>query len=247
MIPTPDEQKARFLLALKGEIINSLHKIPGVVDVDVVLNVPDQDEFSTTNLVQKRPTASVIIRTTNLESVTQTVTEAKIQKFVANTIPNMDPNDVAVIISRTMTQFGAKPIENAPSAVIPPSENPSIQNDRSEAIADPENVAVGQNVVTIAGMSVNEDSAGRLKMYIAAFLLVLVALSAFLIFNVLRMNRMRMKVQRGSREVVPLAPGQGPNLLGGQGGGDFGALGGANTGQFDNTFNQGNPGGGGTF
>ncbi len=249
LIPTPDEQKARFLLALKGEIINSLHKIPGVVDVDVVLNVPDSDEFSTTTMVQKRPTASVIVRTTNLESVTQTVTESKIQKFVANTIPNMDPNDVAVIISRTVTRFGKAP-ENAPSAVIPPPlETPASANIEASTTSSMNTEASTnrRETVTVAGMNVDEESAGRLKFYIAAFLLVLMALAVFLIFNVLRLNRLRMKVQKGNvTPAVPLAPGQNPNLLSGQGG-DFGALGGANTGNFGTTFNQGNPGGGGTF
>ena len=63
LIPTPDEQKARYLLALKGEIINSLEKIPGVVDADVVLNIPAEDEFSELRAAERRPTASVVVRT----------------------------------------------------------------------------------------------------------------------------------------------------------------------------------------
>ena len=254
LIPTPDEQKARYLLALKGEIINSLHKIPGVVDVDVVLNVPDQDEFNSADTIQKRPTASVIVRTTGTDSVIQSVTEPKIQKFVANTVPNLDPNDVAVIISRTNTSTNIA--TNAPSAVIPPAD-PQVavaqttpQNNSAatpdENLQQVDEAPTHEDAVTIAGVSVNAESAGRLKIYIAVFLLVLIALSAFLIFNVLRLNRMKMKVQKGN--AVPLPVGQNPQLLGGQGSGDFNALGGGtNAGAFDPNFNQGSGPGGGAF
>src|SRR5436190_6917449 len=47
LIPTPEEEKCRKLLALKGEIINSLEKVPGVIEADVVLNIPEVSEFST--------------------------------------------------------------------------------------------------------------------------------------------------------------------------------------------------------
>lgn len=255
LIPTPDEQKARYLLALKGEIINSLHKIPGVVDVDVVLNVPNQDEFNSADTIQKRPTASVIVRTTGTETVIQTVTEPKLQKFVANTVPNLDPNDVAVIISRTNTSniHGAA---NTPIAVSSVGNSVTNQNTpQTDGVVAPQNISVNPEdsgepasntdnteSVTVAGVSVNADSAGRLKVYVAVFLVILMALSGFLIFYVLRLNRMKMKVQKGA--AMPLPVGQNPQLLGGQGPGDFNALGGgANTGAFDSNFNQG-PGGG---
>ena len=57
LIPTPEEEKCRRILALKGEIINSLERIPGVIDADVVLNLPEISEFAAETQPAKKPTA----------------------------------------------------------------------------------------------------------------------------------------------------------------------------------------------
>ena len=62
MIVTKETEKCRMLLGFKGEIINSLESIPGVSFADVVLNIPDKQEFPDPNLPQPRPTAAVTDR-----------------------------------------------------------------------------------------------------------------------------------------------------------------------------------------
>lgn len=218
LIPTPDEQKARFLLALKGEIINSLHKIPGIIDCDVVLNVPTESEFSELDPIKKKPTASVVVKTRNDELVAQTVTEGKIQRFVANTVPNLDPNDVAVIVTRADTGAMAFPIQGptptAPSALPTP---PVPGEEEAPLMAAP-----GGETIELAGIRMDPDSVGRFKAYIIGLLSLLVGVSVFLLFNIVRLNRMRLKVQKGSRTDRPSlggGGGQAPGLLGdGQGG-----------------------------
>jgi len=223
LIPTPDEQKARFLLALKGEIINSLQMIPGVVDADIVLNVPSESEFSELDPVKKRPTASVVVRTRNDEYVAQTVTEGKVQRFVANSVPNLDPNDVAVIVTRSDTGSPAiasqtTPAPGGPSPpglMIPPSQ--MEEGELSSLLP-----ATGE-MVELAGVRLDPESVGRFKGYMIGLLLLLVGVSLFLLFNIVRLNRMRLKVQRASRsDRVALGGGQSAGLLGegqpGQGG-----------------------------
>lgn len=198
LIPTPDEQKARFLLALKGEIINSLHKIPGVVDVDVVLNVPEGGEFADMDTVKKRPTASVVVKTRNDAVVSLAVTESKIQKFVANTVPNLDPNDVAVIVSRTDTGSAAVPISPSPAS----APSPSVNNGEVLDALLPQAA-----MVDVAGVRVDEESVGRFKFYMAGLLTLLMGVSGFLIYNIFRFNHLRLKVQKGVR--MEKAPGLG--------------------------------------
>ncbi len=215
LIPTPDEQKARFLLALKGEIINSLQKIPGVVDCDVVLNVPTESEFSELDPVKKKPTASVVVKTRNDELVAQTVTEGKIQRFVANTVPNLDPNDVTVIVTRADTGALASPIQNPGIAPTPTLPAPPVAAGEEEpgAIAPQPT-----DSIELAGIRMDPESVGRFKTYIIGLLSLLVAVSIFLLFNIIRLNRMRLKVQKGSR--APSLAGANPSagLLGdGQG------------------------------
>ena len=94
LIPTSDEQKARFLLALKGEIINSLEKLPEVIDADIVLNVPIKEEFNRGE--KKRPTASVVIKAMLPPNTQSSLSEMKIQEFVANSVEELAPRDVTV-------------------------------------------------------------------------------------------------------------------------------------------------------
>lgn len=241
LIPTPDEQKARFLLALKGEIINSLQKIPGVVDADVVLNVPQEGDFADLDPIKKRPTASVVVRTRNEALVAQTVTESKVQRFVANTVPNMDANDVAVIISRSDTgapivspgRAQIAPMAGYPTPTAAPSEAAKEAGKEEGEEAAP--VVMGgesSDVVEIAGLQISQESVGKFKAYFIGILSLLVAVSVFLLFNIMRLNRMRLKVQKG------LPPTR--NALGG--GGDAGLLGdGGGAGAVEGTFDVGNP------
>jgi type III secretion system YscJ/HrcJ family lipoprotein len=215
LIPTPDEQKARFLLALKGEIINSLQKIPGVVDVDVVLNVPNENEFSDLDPVKRKPTASVVVKTRNDELVAQTVTEGKIQRFVANTVPNLDPNDVTVIVTRADT--GALPPGiSPPTAAVTPSPVGPVDDGEPIDLAPISNG--NADVVQLAGIKLDRQSVARFKVYIISLLLLLVGVSGFLLFNIMRLNRMRVRVQRGMRaERGALAAGGGNTGLLGEG------------------------------
>lgn len=221
LIPTPDEQKARFLLALKGEIINSLLKIPGVVDTDVVLNVPSENEFADLDPVKRKPTASVVVKTRNDELVAQTVTEGKIQRFVANTVPNLDPNDVTVIVTRSDT--GAPPVGLSPTPM--PSPLPQIPTEEGEPFELSPLSVPNADVVELAGLKLDRGSVARFKFYIISLLLVLVGVSGFLLFNIMRLNRMRLRVQRSMRaERGALGAGGGGAGLLGEGGQGAGTM-----------------------
>ncbi|MBI2083122.1 MAG: hypothetical protein HYT76_06090 [Deltaproteobacteria bacterium] len=214
LIPTPDEQKARFLLALKGEIINSLEKIPGVVDADVVLNVPDEDEFAEFESAEKRPTASVVIRSRSGDDLS--LTEGKVQRFVANSVPKLNPNDVAVIISRT---GGTTIAPSSTSTLLPPSTGVP------PAVSVPSPVEEGADFVELAGMKVEEGSIGRLKLFFIGLLLLLMVVSAVLLIMVVRFNRLRVRFQTGTPiEGVPVGGGEQQLLGGGEGGGTEGTF-----------------------
>ncbi|HSA58523.1 MAG TPA: hypothetical protein VLJ37_02410 [bacterium] len=222
LIPTPDEQKARFLLALKGEIINSLLKIPGVVDVDVVLNVPNESEFASLDPVKRKPTASVVVKTRNDELVAQTVTEGKVQRFVANTVPNLDANDVAVIVTRTDTGAGPIGLSTPTPQPTPMPLNPGLPPEDGEMPSELTPISTANaDVVEIAGLKLDRASVARFKGYIITLLLLLVGVSGFLLFNIMRLNRMRLRVQRGMRaERGALSAGGGGGGLLGEGTGN---------------------------
>jgi len=219
LIPTPDEQKARFLLALKGEIINSLQKIPGVVEADVVLNIPTESEFAELDPVKRKPTASVVVKIRNDELIAQTLTESKLQRFVANTIPNMDPNDVTVIVSRTETGV---PVAASKPPVIPvPSPNAALggatvaSEEGGEGFVEEPSQPVASpttNLVETAGLKIDPGSVGRFKAYIIGLLFLLAVVSLVLLVNIVRLNRVRFKAHKSASP--PLPAGESPNLLG---------------------------------
>lgn len=225
-IPTPDEQKAQYLLSLKGEIINILHRLPGVIEADVVLNVPNDDRYTMLDPTKKRTTASVLIKTDNDPSVAQTVTEAEVQRFVARSVPNLDPNDVAVIISRVNvgSQKGNIGVA-AVSPVSPPlpgvSPAPTVSSETSG------------DLVKIAGLKMAVESVKKFKLYMLGLLISLMAVSGYLLYTIFRLNRMRLKVQKGTREpkAVLGAPPSTGLLSDAQ----------ATAGSIDGTFNVGAP------
>jgi type III secretion protein J len=180
LIPTPDEQKARYILALKGEIINSLRRIPQVIDADVVLNIPTKDEFASADSQHLlRPTASVVVRAKPELSGLQTITEAKVQQFVANAVEGLNPRDVTVVISYL-------PVEEK---VVRPGDVQTLPNRPMEA---PQQAAMAPSLqYELIGLKLDAESKDRLKVYVLVFFLLLVVLSVTLIIVIIQGSRVR--------------------------------------------------------
>lgn len=211
LIPTPDEQKARFLLAMKGEIVNSLESIPEVVDADVVINIPTPEEFATGG--EKRPAASVTLKVKPEGKIISQLTESKVQQFVANAVENLNPRDVSVIISYiTPPPEGTRPGEKL---ILP-------ETVKREALEEGE-----RGTVSVAGINVLKDSSTRLKVYLFIFFTLLIVMSAVLIVNVVRTTRMKQEFKAlGEGGERPLLEGEvaesAPELPAGESGGESG-------------------------
>ena len=208
LIPTPDEQKARYLLALKGEIINSLERIPDVVDADVVLNTPTKNEFATAEeKAKQRPTASVIVKMKPSETGTPSLTEAKVQEFVANAVEGMNPRDVTVVL--TYIPVSGQTIRPGQVMTLPPkgAEVPQTPQPMMEK--------------ELVGLRLDAASKERLKIYLLIFFLLLMILSAGLIISIVQGSRMRRRLaefERGEAGRHPAVEGkvldEGPPRLG---------------------------------
>lgn len=187
LIPTPDEQKARYLLALKGEIINSLERIPDVVDADVVLNIPTKDEFaSAEEKAKRRPTASVIVKLKPPATGEPSLTEAKVQEFVANSVEGMSPREVTVVLSYIPTSGQS----------LRPGQVMTLPTKGSEAM-QPEVAPVMDR--ELVGLRLDAASKDRLKIYLLVFFLLLMILSVGLIISIVQGSRMRRKLAEMER------------------------------------------------
>lgn len=215
LIPTPDEQKARYMLALKGEIVNSLERIPQIVDADVVLNVPTKDEFAGAEKQKLlRPTASVIVRIKPEASGLEAITEPKIQQFVANAVEGLNPRDVAVVISYITTD----------QPVLRPGDVKTIPTQGQTAFPPATGNVAPATSHEMMGLKLDVESKGRLKVYLLVFFLLLVILSSALIIVIIQGSRMRrtLSALQGPAGDHPAIEGQvleeGPPRIGGGGG-----------------------------
>lgn len=173
LIPSPDEQKARFLLALKGEIINSLERLPNIIDADVVLNVPDQPVFGTEKV--QRPTGSVVLRA---RPGGEPIREDKIQQFIANAVEGMDPRDVAVIISYIGRTEGGP--DSAHEAQVLSKTAAAVDSNGGEL-----------RMVQVGGLKLDSASAGRFKLLAGLMLVLLIIVSFGLLYTVFRLTRLK--------------------------------------------------------
>ncbi|MBI2346573.1 MAG: hypothetical protein HYV03_06800 [Deltaproteobacteria bacterium] len=197
LIPTPDEQKARFLLALKGEIINSLESIPDVASAEVILNMPTAEEFAS-DKEESRPTASIVLKVRPTEQAMANLTEGKVQRFVANAVEKLDPRDVAVIITYTQV----------PSQGVMPGTTLVLPSDVTKPAAKATPPETGETV-SIAGVSVRADSARRLKIYLGLFLGLLAVLALGLVATILQAVRLRRAGEGRTVEGAPALPPKG--------------------------------------
>ncbi len=213
LIPTPKREKCRELLAYKGELINSLERLSGVVDADVVLTVPDVEEFADAGKEALKPTASVVLKSKLGQGGVFSVREEDVQRFVANAVPGLDPRDVAVIIT------GIVPWSEESIASLPPAIASRIAR---EGEADEGEVAVvssaseeqedlraseaAPSFSTVLGIQVERESVMRFRIVALIALGVFLFLSCGLVVVVFRQMRSRGS-SRGSAASATLMGG----------------------------------------
>lgn len=176
IIPTPEQEKCRKLLALKGEIVNSLERIPGVVEADVVLNIPEVSEFSIETQSGKKPTASAVLMVRK-DNTGYEITESRVQRFISNTVENLDPRDVAVIIN-----FLENPEEIAKGQK--PTTNPTANLTQPSA-----------GLATVMGLNLDLGSVKKFKIYAAVMLVLLMGVAAALIMSVIKLTKLRQELK----------------------------------------------------
>lgn len=182
LIPTPDEEKCRKVLALKGEIINSLEKIPGVIEADVVLNLPEVSEFASETQASKRPTASAVLKVKKSPEGLE-ITEPKAQRFISNSVENLDPRDVSVVITYI--------------------QSPDDVNKQG---------GVASKLVSIAGLRMDIPSKDTFKIYALSVLILLLGVSVALVFTLLKLTSLRRQLGASGQD-FSVNQAQDPNHL----------------------------------
>lgn len=194
LIPTPKTEKCREILGYKGEIINLLENISGVVSADVVLNIPDKQDFPDENNPPPRPTASVTVQFLP-DTDAGRLTEGKVQQIVANSLPGLDPRDITVIMSMEILA-GAPGLteltKNLPvGGLSAPNE---AQNAQEGGFADSKTQnSEQQELLSIGGLKMDAASAQKFKIVAVVFLVLFLLLTVSFIAVLLKLAKAKKR------------------------------------------------------
>jgi type III secretion protein J len=98
MVPTAAEERAMMLKAIAGEVSNALNKIDGVLESNVIVNIPETNDLTQPEN-KPMPSASVMIRYRPSLEGKAPVTEKDVQTFVASAVQELKPDKVIVLLT----------------------------------------------------------------------------------------------------------------------------------------------------
>ena len=177
LIPTPEQQRLRQIVALRGDIINALRDLPHVVDVKVVASIPgDQPLPSDPTVEEPRPQVSIILVYQPDSRGNAPLTTEEIQRFAHAAASGIKPPEVDVKL--IPMEFGAEP---------PSDRRPSIDS----ALCRKEQVV---------GMMVCEGARSDVVRLILGVLTISGVLAAMAMIAVLRALRYRKDLTRLTAE-----------------------------------------------
>jgi type III secretion protein J len=107
LIPTKSEEKAKFLLAMQGEVESMLKSLPGVQETRVSIVVPERDVIRDIDTKPPPATASVAVVYNPDKDKKPPVTKEEIQQLVAAAVEGLLPENVTVVMK-----------ENAPAPLV---------------------------------------------------------------------------------------------------------------------------------
>jgi type III secretion protein J len=97
MVPTPVEERARWLHALSGELARSVEALDGVVEARVHLGLPAEDPLHPG--VRSAPRAAVLVKCRPAACASLRELEPGLRSLVAGSVEGLAPEAVAVVIA----------------------------------------------------------------------------------------------------------------------------------------------------
>lgn len=123
LIPTKSEEKAKFLMAMQGEIERKLKSLPGIVQAHVSVVQPDKDIVRNLDTPPPPATASVAVVYNAIdERGSATVKEDEVRALVAASIEDLHQANVMVVMKKNAPGnliddvVSSSAVEQAPAA-----------------------------------------------------------------------------------------------------------------------------------
>jgi len=96
LLPTPTEERAKYVEALSGEIVKTLETVDGVVSARVHLVLPEPEPLAMDGKPRVPAQAAVLLKT---RAGASPIAEPDVRKLVAGAVPGLDPAAVAVVFT----------------------------------------------------------------------------------------------------------------------------------------------------
>lgn len=98
MIPTAEQERAKRIVGVEGDIVNSLRKVPRVISVEAAVSIPEEDPLRDETTERPRPKASVIVVYLRDGSGTPPVSAEEVQRHIQAKLPELKSNEVNVLL-----------------------------------------------------------------------------------------------------------------------------------------------------
>jgi len=98
MVPTASEERAMMLKAIAGEVSNAFNKVDGVLEANVIVNIPENNDLTQP---ENKPMASssVMIRYRPSIEGKAPLTDKEVKMFVASAVSDLKPENVTVMLT----------------------------------------------------------------------------------------------------------------------------------------------------
>jgi type III secretion system YscJ/HrcJ family lipoprotein len=155
MIPTTEQERAKRIVGVEGDIVNALRKVPRVVSVEAAVSIPPDDPLRDPTEERPKPKASVIMVYRADDSGTPPMSAEDVQKFVQAKLPELKTVGVNVLLlpsKEGMSEGGGAGNGSAMAPIIDPAKG-CVEKERVIGIE----VCAGNrrkviNLVVIAGI-----------------------------------------------------------------------------------------------
>lgn len=98
MIPTAEQERAKRIVGVEGDIVNALRQIPRVISAEAAVSIPEDDPLRDETLERPRPKASVMIVYLRDGSGAPPVSAEEVQRHVQAKLAEVKSNEVNVLL-----------------------------------------------------------------------------------------------------------------------------------------------------
>lgn len=98
LIPTAAEERTKQLAALEGEIEKQLKLVPGILDAQVQLVIPEESALRTAQEVRAPATGSVTLKYLPAAGGAKPLSEPQVQAVMAAGVERLTPDNVVVVM-----------------------------------------------------------------------------------------------------------------------------------------------------